>query len=412
MAEIYNICDFGAIGDGEFNCTDALQQAIDKCSADGGGTVLVPRGRFLFYPLRLRSNVRLEITDNAVLLAGTDPELYPELQANPHWKIEYSLRNNRRCVIYAEGEKNVAICGHGKIDFQGLSFVEVDLTKPLFSGKWKRKSDTMIPGRSLFFVSCQNVSLEDVLLVDTAGWFTWFLDCERVRVRGITMRADLRMPNSDGIHIGSCRNVIVSDCDLVTGDDSIIVRSMQEQFDRPIACEDVVVTNCILQSGSQAIRIGWTHDYAMRNCTFSNLVIKESTNGIGITMPPVGRADPPRYPDTPQPYPDVLPFAVENIQFSNISMFTRGRFFNISLDPNGAVDYIRGISMRGIHAVASSYPRCVATKSQNVSDIEFDDVCLEIYPNPGTPDAPPGAMDFRGVKNVIMHNFRIKEATE
>ena len=32
----YNVVDFGAVADGTTLCTDAVQKAIEKCSADGG----------------------------------------------------------------------------------------------------------------------------------------------------------------------------------------------------------------------------------------------------------------------------------------------------------------------------------------------------------------------------------------
>ena len=95
MSRVFDIRKYGAAGDGTTDCTKALQSAIDDCSNAGGGTVLVESGTYLFYPLRFRSNVRLEIAWDATLLAGTDPLLYPEIGENPYWKVGYALRNNR-----------------------------------------------------------------------------------------------------------------------------------------------------------------------------------------------------------------------------------------------------------------------------------------------------------------------------
>lgn len=50
ITNIYNICDYGAIGDGVTNCTYAIQACIDD-ARDGvgfdGGTVYIPPGKFL-----------------------------------------------------------------------------------------------------------------------------------------------------------------------------------------------------------------------------------------------------------------------------------------------------------------------------------------------------------------------------
>ena len=422
MSRIFDIRKYGAAGDGKTDCTKALQSAIDDCSKAGGGTVLVESGTYLFYPLRFRSNVKLEIAWDATLLAGTDPLLYPEIGENPYWKVGYALRNNRRYVFYGEGVEHVAICGEGKIDFQGLSFLNVDLTMKDFFGHWKRKHDQLIPGRSIFFVGSKDIRLEGLTLVDSAGWFTWFLDCERIRVDNVTMHADLRAPNTDGIHFGSCRDAVVSNCDLRTGDDCIIIRAMQEQFDEPKVCENIVVTNCVLQSSTLALRIGWTHDYIMRNCTFSNLVIKRSSRAFAVTSPglrgssngsnEVVQKDPPRYPDTPKPYPEVKPFAVENFLFSNIEAETVRAFFQIALDPTMKVDYVRNIAFRGVHAVSGLYPAISAAPEHNVSDIEFTDFTLEMKYNPDLEyqyqDLGRG-MNLHQARNVIFNNFRIKE---
>ena len=44
---VYNILDFGAVGDGVTSCTEAFKKAVKECSSKGGGKVYVPAGTFL-----------------------------------------------------------------------------------------------------------------------------------------------------------------------------------------------------------------------------------------------------------------------------------------------------------------------------------------------------------------------------
>ena len=57
---IYDVTAAGAVGDGKTDDAKAIQQAIDRCSAEGGGRVLFPRNHtFLAGPIELKSNVEL-----------------------------------------------------------------------------------------------------------------------------------------------------------------------------------------------------------------------------------------------------------------------------------------------------------------------------------------------------------------
>ena len=60
-ARTFNIRDFGAKGDGQTLDTQAVQAAIDACSNDKGGRVLVPAGTFLIGTVEMKSNVTLAL---------------------------------------------------------------------------------------------------------------------------------------------------------------------------------------------------------------------------------------------------------------------------------------------------------------------------------------------------------------
>ena len=55
-AKDYVITDFGAVSDTTVLSTEAIQQAIDRCSEAGGGRVVVPAGMYMTGTLVLRSH--------------------------------------------------------------------------------------------------------------------------------------------------------------------------------------------------------------------------------------------------------------------------------------------------------------------------------------------------------------------
>jgi polygalacturonase len=74
----YDVRSFGASGDGSTLATAGLQAAIDRCHAAGGGTVLVPAGRYLTGTLYLRTWVRrCGLTPVFILLSSTVIACYP-----------------------------------------------------------------------------------------------------------------------------------------------------------------------------------------------------------------------------------------------------------------------------------------------------------------------------------------------
>src|SRR5689334_4241626 len=63
----FDITRYGARGDGTFDNTSAIRQAIAACAAAGGGRVVVPAGRFLTGPVHLENNVNLHVSRGATL---------------------------------------------------------------------------------------------------------------------------------------------------------------------------------------------------------------------------------------------------------------------------------------------------------------------------------------------------------
>jgi polygalacturonase len=59
---------------------------------------------------------------------------------------------------------------------------------------------------------------------DAARWLSHYLACTNVAIAGVTIRSRIR-ENRDGMDIDSCNGVRIANCDIYTGDDSIVLKS-------------------------------------------------------------------------------------------------------------------------------------------------------------------------------------------
>lgn len=111
-ARVYNIRDFGAKGDGVTLDTVAVQAAIDACTREQGGKVMVPAGDFLIGPVELKSNVTLYIAAGGRLLGTTDPKQYHPANGIP-LEGDHTMGDGNVGLIYAANAENVTLEGMG-----------------------------------------------------------------------------------------------------------------------------------------------------------------------------------------------------------------------------------------------------------------------------------------------------------
>ena len=78
---IFNVTDFGAVGDGKVLNTAFIQNAIDECNKNGGGKVVVPAGVFKTGTVVLKDNVELHLMSGATLLGSDNIDDYNSLDA-------------------------------------------------------------------------------------------------------------------------------------------------------------------------------------------------------------------------------------------------------------------------------------------------------------------------------------------
>lgn len=400
--------------------TKAIQSAIDACAASGGGKVIIRDGVYMTGTLILKSNVNLHIEESGVLLGSPDCADYPERPDVKHVNSKCLPRRRNACLIFAEECENVSITGMGKIDCNGLSFIK---EKENYESGWRfERIDAPTPPRVVFLTGCKNVNIQDITMVNQpAGWSYWIHDCDFVTLDRLKINADVQYPNNDGIHINSSRNVTVSNCSIVCGDDCIVVRANNASLTENKVCEKVVVTNCNLTSYASGIRIGWLNDGVIRNCTFSNIVMTDTNVGVAIKLPFSGDKE-----YEPGNCPPELPLhivdrgreetLIESLSFNNIVMdeiYATPIAVEIADCKATKCNAIKNLYFSDIHARGLEFPYFKGRK-QNViknitlSNCTFEKVSDEEFPNYKEHGAvwgrPINNTIFTHIENIVLNS--------
>lgn len=268
-----SILQYGASPDGRALSTKAIQSAIDDVFKAGGGVVNVPAGTFLTGRIELKSRVSLNLEVGSTLLGSTSISDYGSNTgasrtggANP-WHL-----------IFAANAEDVAITGSGRIDGQGSAFWESSGKVPLgadeqwadFASRYLAPKKTGRPSPMLEFVNCPGLRVDGVHIANAPGWTMRVVNSDDVKIHNISIKNPVVGPNTDGIDITGCQNVLVSDCTIDTGDDAICLKSENPYGPEPRLIKNVVVTNCVLTTCCNGFKLGTSSEGGFENITFSD----------------------------------------------------------------------------------------------------------------------------------------------
>ena len=288
-----DIKDFGAVGDGSTIDSPAIQKAIDACAEAGGGKVVCPTGTYLVGSIELKSRIELHLEAGCRLVNCLDPQYFrlPDDVTGAHEMF---------ALLTAAHAENITLSGLGIIDGQCMTFMYDD---PDNGGNGEEHFSMDDPRcfrpKLLRFEDVKNAVIKDVTFKDSSLWTIHLAACTDSRVSGIIVDNPLRACNSDAIDPDCCKNLIITDCLLKTGDDGVCVKSTQTLTERYGACENILVSNCIIHSTSSGLKIGTETFGNIRNITFSNCQVHGSSHAIAIYARDGG--------------------TIENIKFNNIN---------------------------------------------------------------------------------------------
>jgi hypothetical protein len=288
-SELFDVKRFGAVGDGQTPATAAIQKALDACGAAGGGTVLVPAGRYLTGALFLRSHVHLQLAAGSALVASQRFEDFPLIDGR--WEgIEQKTHSS---LLTGIDLQHVNVTGQGVLDGQGMPWwTAADATRRLRIQRGLAREAPSPPEaplrwprpRVINLVRCQRTRLSGFTVRDSPAWNIHLLYCQDVAIDTVAITG-LQAYDCCGIIIDSCRRVSVANCAIAAGADCIGIKSGYNEDGRrvAIAAEDVTIANCNLTfANGSGLAVGSETAGGIRNVTMDNCVIANCKSGITI----------------------------------------------------------------------------------------------------------------------------------
>ncbi len=233
---IYNIKDFGAIGNGTVLDSRAINQAIDTIASKGGGTLVFPAGTYLSGSIRLQSNITLYLDQGAVIEASPHVSDYDKAEPN-QWEQyqDYGHSHWHNSLIWGDSIHNVSILGPGLIYGKGLTRDE-----------GRDKLPKALGNKAIAIVNSNHITIRDISILHGGHFGILLTGVEDVTIDNLTIDT-----NCDGMDIDCCRNVRITDCSVNSPWDDAIVLKTSYGLGYPKATENVTISGCYVTGGFQ-----------------------------------------------------------------------------------------------------------------------------------------------------------------
>ena len=285
----FPVTDFGAVGDGTFDCTAAFRNAIQAASRHGGGHVIVPAGTFATGAIHLLSRVDLHLEPGSTIRFSQDPNAYLPAVFTRWQGIELM---NYSPFIYSYGQRNIAVTGEGTLDGQAdashwwnwkslenndfndleaMADAGVPVSQRVFG------TGHYLPPQMIQPFASDTVLLEGVTVINSPFWHLNPNLCRNVTVSGLTISSS--GPNTDGCDPESCDGVVIDHVTFDTGDDCIAIKAGRDADGRRVnvPSQNVVVQNCNFANGHGGITIGSEMTGGVRNVYGRDLTMNSAS---------------------------------------------------------------------------------------------------------------------------------------
>ncbi len=361
--KIFDVLKYHAAGDGKTLDTAAIQRTIDEAAAYAGKAQVLLRGghKYLVGTLELKGAIDFHLADDAEILISTRREDYRGgLTGSADAATMASAGGG---VIVANGAQGLKISGTGTLQGRAKEFMK-SYDKP---NEWWLPSD--FRPKMFVLTRCKDLEVRDITFAEAPNWGLHMLGCDGVLVDRVKVRNLLDVPNCDGIDPDHSRNVEIRNCDLVCGDDGVVIKCSRQTVDYG-ECSNIHVHDCVIDTQDAGLKIGTETTSDIHDIRFENCEIKSSSRGLCIQLRDEG--------------------TISNIDYRNIHFTSRfysdpwwGRgeaisFTAIPRTPTSKPGTLHHVTVINVTGHAENSVRVCGSAQSRIHDVTFDNVAVTL----------------------------------
>ncbi len=361
--KVFNVLKYGAKGDDTTLDSAAIQRAIDEAAAySGRAQVHIPGGhKFLIGTLQLKGAIDFHLADDAQLIASTRREDY--LGGLAGSADADAMASAAGALIVAQKVQGLTISGTGNLQGRAREF----MTRYDAPNGWWLPAD--FRPKMFVLTACEDLEVRDITFAEAPNWGLHLLGCDRVLVDNVKVRNLLDVPNCDGIDPDHSRNVEIRNCNLVCGDDGVVIKCSRQAIDYGPAA-NIHVHDCVIETQDAGLKIGTETASDIHDIKFERCTIKTASRGLCIQLRDEGTISNISYKD--------ITF---NSRYFSDPWWGRGEaisFTAIPRTPGGKIGTLRDITVTNVTGTAENSIRVRGTDASHIRNVTFDNVAVTL----------------------------------
>jgi pectate lyase len=363
LIRVFDVARYGAVGNGTTLDSPAIQRAIDEAAAYSGKSRVLLRGgkKYLVGTLVLKGAIDFHLADDAQLLASLQPEHY--LGGLAGSADADSMASAAGALIVATGAQGLTISGTGTLQGRARDFMQ-SYDQP---NEWWLPKD--FRPKMFVLTECRDLEVRDITFAEAPNWGLHMLGCDHVLVDNVKVRNLLDVPNCDGIDPDHSRNVQIKNCNIVCGDDGVVVKASRQKKDYGPAA-NIRVEDCIIETQDAGLKIGTETASDVHDISFERCIIKKGSRGLCIQLRDEG--------------------SVYNVSYKNITFqsqyfsdpwWGRGEaisFTAIPRKPGSKIGTLHHINVQNVTGRAENSVRVWGSPDSRAHDIVLDNVDITL----------------------------------